>query len=80
MPERAQLKQMAKEQIKGNIGILVVILLVMGLIIGTAVGGLLFPALNVGLCLIYIGMTNGTKPAIGDLFKRLDTLGKAIWL
>ena len=80
MPERVQLKQQAKEQIKGNIGILFAITLVMGLIAGTLIGGLFVPAMNVGLCLIYINMTIGTKPSVGDLFKRVDTFGKALWL
>jgi len=80
MPERAQMKQMARSQIKGNIGILFAIVLVMGLISATLVGGLFYPAMNVGLCLIYIGIAYGQKPSLGDLFKRANTFGKALWL
>jgi len=80
MPDRAQLKSLAREQIKGNIGILFILFLVMGLITGTAIGGLFAPAMNVGMCLVYIGLAAGNKPGIGDLFKRMDIFGKALWL
>jgi len=80
MPERKELKAAAKQQIKGNIGILFGMILVMGLITGTLVGGLFFPAMQVGLCLVFIGITGGVKPAIGDLFKRANSFGKALWL
>jgi len=80
MPERKELKAAAKEQIKGNIGVLFGMILVLGLITATLVGGLFFPAMQVGLCLVFIGLTSGIKPAIGDLFKRANTFGKALWL
>jgi len=80
MLERAQLKALARDQIRGHVGILFILFLVMGLITGTAIGGLFAPAMNVGLCLVYIGLAAGKKPATGDLFKRLDIFGKALWL
>jgi len=78
--ERVQLKQMAKEQISGNIGMLFIIAIVMGLIAGTVIGSFFAPAMNVGLCLIYIEMTKGNRPSIVDLFNRANTFGKALWL
>ena len=80
MPERAQLKQAAKEQIKGNIGILFAIMLIMGAISATGLGGLFTPAMNVGACMIYISLTIGNKPEVGDLFKYANLFGKALWL
>jgi len=79
MPERAQLKQAAKGQITGKIGILFVITIVMSILTGVTFG-LLAPAMSVGLCLIYLNMTHGAEPSVGDLFKRSNTFGKAIWL
>ena len=80
MPERAQLKAMAKSQIKGSIGTLFLCYLLMSLICGTIIGSLLMPAIYLGFCLMYISMTNGVKPAVGDMFKRVGAFGKALWL
>ena len=80
MPERAVLKKMAKGQINGSIGTLLVILIIVGIISCTVIGGLFAPAMGVGICLIYVNMTSGIKPSVGDLFKRANTFGKALWL
>ena len=78
---RAQLKSMAKAQIKGNIGILFVIAIVTTVITGVPLANLiLVPALGLGLVKIYLNMTNGQKPKVGDLFSGLDQLGRAWWL
>lgn len=78
---RAQLKSMAKAQIKGNIGILFVIAIVATVITGVPLANLiLVPALGLGLVKIYLNMTNGQKPKVGDLFSGLDQLGRAWWL
>ena len=79
MPERSQLKQAAKGQIKGNVLTLLLIYIVMSFMSCITLG-LFAPALGVGVCLVYISMTNGIKPAVGDLFKRGGTFGKALWL
>jgi len=79
MPERAQLKQLAKGQIKGNIGILFVCTIVLSFMTFLTLG-LFAPALGVGVCFIYLNMTGGAKPSVGDLFKRSSTFGKALWL
>jgi len=78
--DRKQLKANAKSQIKGNIGILFLCYLVMGLISGTVVGALFAPAMGLGFCLMYLGLIDGVKPAIGDLFKKANAFGKALWL
>lgn len=78
---RAQLKSMAKAQIKGNIGILFVIAIVATVITGVPLANLiLVPALGLGLVKIYLNMTNGQKPKVGDLFSGLDQVGRAWWL
>lgn len=86
---RAELKAAAKTQIKGNIGMLFLCYLIffaIGVVAGIipAVGGIvgfvITPALSVGLCLIYLGLTEGKSVEVGTLFKGFQYLGKAIWL
>ena len=80
MFDRKQAKFDAKEQIKGNIGMMVAIIIIAGLIAMTVIGSLFMPAMYLGLCLIFIGMTNGVKPTVMDLFKRANSFGRALWL
>ncbi len=76
---RAELKALAKQQIKGNVGILFVISLVIALITGAAsaiipgVGAtvvliVLAPAFSLSVTLIYLALTQGKKPEIKDMF------------
>ena len=79
---RAQLKSLAKSQIKGNIGILFVIALIAGLIMSAlnlipvvgsvAVAFVASPLLAMNMVLIYLGLTKGKKPEIADLFKNFN--------
>lgn len=79
---RAELKNLAKSQIKGNIGILFLITLVMGLVCGLAniipvVGSLavaivLTPAFTLAIYKIYLRLTEGKKPELGDLFAEIS--------
>ena len=80
MPDRLDMKMAAKEQIKGNIGILAVLMIISALITGTGIGSIFSPALFSGMCLVYIGLTSGYKPTIMDLFKRINIFGRAFWL
>ena len=80
MADRKELKKAAKEQIKGNIGPLFLCYLVFSIITGTLIGGLLAPAMGIGFCLIYLNLQSGSKPSIGDIFKKLDLFGRALWL
>lgn len=85
--ERAQLKAMAKEQIKGNIGILFVIALITALIggilgavpgIGSIASFVISPVLSLAMCAIYLNLVNGQKPEIGDLFSKFNQLVPAL--
>ena len=85
--ERAQLKAMAKEQIKGKIGILFLISLVQGLVsyavngipvIGSIVSLVVGPALTLALYSIYLNLTYGNKPEISQLFSKFDQLVPAL--
>ena len=85
--ERAQLKAMAKEQIKGNIGILFVIALITALIggilgavpgIGSIASFVITPVLSLAMCAIYLNLVNGQKPEIGDLFSKFNQLVPAL--
>ena len=80
MMERAQLKRAARAQIKGSIGVLFLCLIVMSLICGTVLGVLFVPVINLGFCLMYLGLANGVKPSVGDMFKRVGIFGRALWL
>lgn len=86
---RAELKAAAKEQIKGNIGMLFLCgLIVVAISFGCAfipmVGGLVSflvsPPLSVGMCLIYLGLTEGKKAEVGTMFQGFQVFGKSIWL
>ena len=80
--ERAQLKAMAKSQIKGNIGILFLISLVAALVSGIAnvipvVGSVamtfvITPAFTIATIIIYLNMTAGVKPTVSELFNHFN--------
>ncbi len=87
---RAELKQAAKAQIKGNIGMLFVITLLIGVIAGAASmllnlipGGSLVasivitPALTLSLVRVYLNLLKGQKPAVGDTFTGFDDFWSA---
>lgn len=79
---RQELKAMAKEQIKGNIGILFVITLIVALVAGLSnivpvVGSLacvfvITPAFSIAIVIIYLKLVAGTKPEIAELFQHFD--------
>lgn len=77
---RQEMKAAAKQQIKGNVGILFVIALLTSLITATVLGAILTPGLSLSLTMIYLGMTQGKKAAVGDMFEGVRHLGKAWWL
>ncbi len=77
MINRLELKTLAKEQIKGNIGILFVIMLVaVGIslvatyipIIGLFATFVLTPAFELSIMMIFLDMTRGIKPAVSRVF------------
>lgn len=80
---RATLKSAARRQIKGNIGILFVISLLSGLItgalsaiplVGTIAGMLLSAAFALAVIHIYLGLTQGRKPEVADLFSEMSNI------
>ena len=77
--KRATLKSAAKRQIKGNLGILFLIMLLSGLIGGglsvvPVVGGVAAMFVNAAFSLamvsIYMNLTEGIRPRVGDLFSQ----------
>ena len=82
MFKRDQLKAAAKNQIRGNIGILFVCTLVIGLVtsVASVVSWLVYPAFAISSVLIYLGMTAGKKPQVADVFTGFNVFGKAFWL
>lgn len=78
--DRITLKNQAKEQIKGKIGILFVISLIIGLIegvigllnflpgVGIVVTIIVTPAFALSLSRIYLGLTASITPTVGDAF------------
>ena len=82
MSSRAHLKGMAKEEIKGNIGVLFLCMLIIGIITGvsgfTVVGPiLLMPVFVIAMARILLRLTEGTVPQIKEIFEGFDVFGKA---
>ena len=77
---RAQLKAAAKEQIKGKIGILFVIMLVIAIVSGVAsivpvVGSIAASSVfALSIVNIYLGITKGKGVEIKDAFSGIDDL------
>lgn len=86
---RAELKAAAKLQIKGNIGMLFLCsLIIFGIalacgfipMVGSLASFLVTPSLSIGVCMIYLGLTEGKKAEVGTLFQGFQAFGKSIWL
>lgn len=90
MKTRAELKSMAKEQIKGNIGILFVITLIIGLISAAAgfilsfipAGSLIAsivitPAFSISILRVYLNLAKAQKPEVKDAFSGFDDFWSA---
>lgn len=87
---RAELKSMAKEQIKGKIGTLFVCtLIIFGIafvcgfipVIGSLAASLILtPVFGLSLCMIYLKLTKNEDISVGDLFNGFSYTGKAILL
>lgn len=90
MKTRAELKAMAKGQIRGNIGILFLITLIIGLISGAASallalipGGsivasiIITPAFTISVLRVYLNLAKGLKPAAKDAFSGFDDFWSA---
>ncbi len=90
MKTRAELKAMAKGQIRGNLGILFLITLIIGLISGVASGLLslipggslvasiiITPAFTISVLRVYLNLAKGVKPAAKDAFSGFDDFWSA---
>ena len=87
--DRAVLKSKAKQQIKGNLGILFGITLLMVVIsfalnlipyIGSIANAVCMIAFSFSLVMIYLGITDGVKAKVGDMFKGFNQVWPAIKL
>ena len=92
--DRAELKERAKQQIKGKIGILFLVTLVIALISGVATSVLALipvvgpivsvvvvsPAFALSIFRIYINLFYGQEPAVGDAFCGFDDFWSAFKL
>ena len=88
--ERIRLKSLAKEQIKGSIGTMFLILLAVYVLVFAAswvtsfsggVGGYIIgPALSIGIVMIYLNMAKGVKPNFSDVFNGFDLFSKSLLL
>ena len=87
---RAELKALAKNQIKGKIGILFLITLIIGAISGIAgallsklpggsliVSIIITPAFSLSVIRVYLSLTHGARPEAGDAFSGFDDFWSA---
>ena len=86
---RIELKNAAKEQIKGNIGTIFLmfftvfaILIVCNFIpfIGGIATMIITPAFSIGIIMAFLALTRKEEIAVGDVFNGFPILGKALWL
>jgi len=86
---RAELKSMAKEQLKGKLGTLILILLlVSGIIwvlnmipvVGAIITFIITPTFSLAVSMIYLKITKKEDIEVADLFKGFNKTGKALWL
>ena len=79
---RQELKAKAQEQIKGNIGLLFVMMLIVGAVGGLAnvipvVGSIaaaivIIPAFSIAMVIVYLKLVSGVKPEIAELFQHFN--------
>ena len=86
---RAELKAKAKAQLQGKVGKLFLCMLIIFAIgmacgfipvLGWIASFIVTPALSVGLCLVYLGVTYGKDVEVSSLFNGFHYTGKALWL
>ncbi len=85
MLDRTELKYMAKDQIRGNLGTYFLCYLIYTLIVGASsilvVGPLLLaPPLLMGILMLHMGATRGIKPDLEDMFRGFKMFGKSVLL
>lgn len=78
---RKQIKAAAKQQIKGQIGMLFLIGVIISMISCVPIAGLILgPGLTMGMYIVYLNMTYGKPPVLADALDGARFLGKAWWL
>lgn len=86
---RAELKAAAKEQIRGKIGLyLVMSLIVFGIIlvcgfipfVGSIASFVIAPAFSLALCMFFLKLTKGEEVSVVDVFAGFNKTGRALWL
>lgn len=86
---RAELKASAKEQIRGKLVTLFLMMCVIfgiGLlctfipVIGTVASFIITPAFTLSLCMVYLKLTKREDISVENVFNGLDKTGKALWL
>lgn len=86
---RAELKSAAKEQIRGKIWILFLMVLVIfsvslicGFIpiIGAIITLIITPAFGLSLCMTYLKLTKNENISVGNVFDGFNKTGRALWL
>lgn len=86
---RAELKSAAKEQIKGNIGKLLLVMIIIfaiGLVcgfipfVGSIVAFIITPALSLGVYKMYLKLSKKEEISIPDMFSGFNQTGRALWL
>lgn len=82
MLTRAEMKQKAKEQLKGNLGMIILCAVVYGAIsvvcgmipgLGWIAAFVVMPPLMIGLMLILLDVVAGKKPEVGTMFTPFNT-------
>lgn len=78
---RKQIKAAAKQQIRGQIGMLYLIsVIVFSISMIPVAGFILGPGLSMGVILVYLNMTYGKPPVVEDALNGARFLGKSWWL
>lgn len=84
---RGELKQLAKEQIRGNVGMVFVCMLIVSIITTAASTitygfGTIFVSvpLEFSMYMIYLRLADGEKPTVADTFNGFEIFGKSLWL
>ena len=89
MLSRAEIKMMARAQIKGNIGVLFIcnfipILLCAALSytggVGALAGQIMQPAFSMSLVMIYLALSYGERPVVNDVFSGFRIFVKSLWV
>ena len=87
--KRVELKNKAKEQIKGKIGVLFLIFLIIAIIeigssfvpiVGWFAAIIIIPTFEISLNMIFLKLAKGEDVSVGDTFKGFNITGKAVWL